>query len=154
MRVGLFVDPADAEIEAALAALDLDILQVYAGPERAAVLASRFVRPVWRSVAVAATGDLPQSEPGVAAFLLEAKPPPDAALPGGSARALDWSLLQGWRAPTPWLLAGGLTPDNVAEARALSGAQAVDVASGVERHRGAKDADLIRQFIAAARSGG
>ena len=78
--------------------------------------------------------------------------PPGAALPGGNARAFDWSMLRGWTAPAPWLLAGGLTPDNVAEAVRVSGASAVDVSSGVERSRGVKDAGLIQAFVRNARA--
>ena len=66
----------------------------------------------------------------------------------------DWSLLRGWRAPAPWILAGGLTVDNVAEAIRITGASAVDVSSGVERSQGVKDPALIRAFIANARSSG
>jgi phosphoribosylanthranilate isomerase len=68
--------------------------------------------------------------------------------------ALDWSLLAGWPAPAPWLLAGGLTPENVAGAIRASGATAVDVSSGVESRPGVKDAALIRAFVAAARGAG
>lgn len=150
-RVGLFLDPADAEIEAALAALTLDVLQVHASAARAASLRSRFGVPVWHAVGIETATDLPGAEPGIDGFLLDAKRPAGSILPGGNARSFDWSLLHDWTAPLPWLLAGGLTPANVAAAIARSGAPAVDVSSGVERHRGVKDPDLIRDFIAAAR---
>ena len=91
--------------------------------------------------------------PGVDALMLDAKPPKGAALPGGNALSFDWAVLQGWRAPLPWLLAGGLTPGNVAEAVRASGGRAVDVSSGVERSRGVKDAGLIRDFVRAAKGG-
>jgi phosphoribosylanthranilate isomerase len=97
------------------------------------------------------TGDLPDAAAGADGFVIEPKPPPEATRPGGNAVALDWSLLAGWAAPAPRLLAGGLTPENVAEAIRTSGAQAVDVSSGVERSLGVKDPDKIRAFIAAAR---
>ena len=83
--------------------------------------------------------------------MVEAKPPAGATRPGGNAASFDWSLLQGWKAPAPWMLAGGLTPDNVGEAIHITGASAVDVSSGVEGARGVKDPALIRAFIAAAR---
>jgi phosphoribosylanthranilate isomerase len=150
-RVGLFVEPGDAEVAAALDRVKLDALQVYAGPERAAALRSRFGVPVWRAVGVHAPSDLPGEAPGVDALLLDAKPPPGAALPGGNATSFDWSMLRGWTAPLPWLLAGGLTPENVAEAVGAAGAPAVDVSSGVERARGVKDPALIRAFVRAAR---
>ena len=75
-----------------------------------------------------------------------------ATRPGGNAVSFDWSMLRGWRAPAPWILAGGLTPDNVAAAIRQTGAQAVDVSSGVESAAGVKDPALIRAFIDAARS--
>ncbi len=149
--VGLFVQPSDEDVARALGTLPLDALQVYTDAERAGALRRRFGVPVWRAVGVADRGDLPAAAPDVDAFLLDAKPPAGAALPGGNAHAFDWPLLQGWSAPVPWLLAGGLTPSNVAEAVRLSGAAAVDVSSGVERERGVKDAGLIRQFVEAAR---
>ena len=151
-RVGLFVDPTDDDIAAALAELKLDVLQVHGAPGRAAELRARFGVPVWAVAGVASASDLPASVPGVDGLLLDAKAPPDAVLPGGNARVFDWSILQGWTAPAPWLLAGGLTPDNVAEAVRVSGAPAVDVSSGVERSRGVKDAELIKAFTRNARA--
>jgi phosphoribosylanthranilate isomerase len=150
--VGLFVDPADDEVAAVLGAVPLDILQPYVPPDRAAALRARFARPVWRPVGVAARADLPANCRGADALLIEARPPPGATRPGGNAVSLDWSLLAGWVAPCPWVLAGGLTPDNVAEAIRVTGATTVDVSSGVERSRGVKDPALIRAFVAAART--
>ncbi len=75
-----------------------------------------------------------------------------ADLPGGNGVAFDWRLIAGRRWPVPWMLAGGLTPDNVAEAIRLTGARQVDVSSGVESAPGVKDAALIAEFIAAARA--
>ncbi len=98
-----------------------------------------------------AAADLPGAADGADALLLDAKPSPAATRPGGNARAFDWSLLAGWSAPAPWVLAGGLTPGNVAEAVRITGAATVDVSSGVERAPGEKDPALIRAFIAAAR---
>jgi phosphoribosylanthranilate isomerase len=151
-RVGLFVDPTDEAVETALAAVPLDILQLYAEPARAAWLRRRFARPVWRAVGIATRADLPDDAACADALLIEAKAPPEATRPGGNALRFDWSLLARWRAPAPWLLAGGLDPDNVAAAIAASGATAVDVSSGVESAPGVKDPDLIRAFIAAARA--
>ncbi len=150
-RVGLFVQPSDDEVARALDALPLDALQVYAGVDRVMSLRAQFGVPVWHVLGVADRSDLPAAAPGMDALLLDAKPPPDAVLPGGNAHHFDWSLLQGWNAPVPWLLAGGLNADNVAAAIRLSGAKAVDVSSGVERERGVKDAELIRRFTHAAK---
>ncbi len=151
LRVGLFVDPSDAGVAATLAAVKLDVLQLYVPPARAAALRQRFGVPVWRAVGVTNAAELPGAEP-VDGFVIEPKPPAGATRPGGNAVALDWSLLTGWRAPLPWLLAGGLGPDNVAAAIRASAATAVDVSSGVERSRGVKDPELIRAFVAAARA--
>lgn len=150
-RVGLFVDPTDGEIEAVLAVLKLDLLQLYVTAERAAEIRARFGVPVWRAVGVTAPADLPVDAGGVDGLLIEPKAPPGATRPGGNAIGLDWSLLHGWRAPCDWALAGGLTPDNVAAAIRATGAPCVDVSSGVERARGVKDPALIAAFIAAAR---
>jgi len=151
-RVGLFVEPGDVEVERILAAVPLDAMQVHASLERAAELRTRFGVPVWHAVGVGAADDLPARSPGVDRLLLDARPPAGATLPGGNAASFDWAVLQGWAAPAPWLLAGGLTPDNVAEAIRISGARAVDVSSGVERARGVKDTGLIRDFVRAAQA--
>lgn len=150
-RVGLFVDPSDADVAATLDTVALDALQVYADAGRAAALRARFGRPVWRPVGIRSAADLPRRADRVDGFLLEAEPPKDATQPGGNAQLFDWSVLRGWTSPLPWLLAGGLTPGNVRQAVAASGALAVDVSSGVERSRGVKDSALIRAFIEAAK---
>ena len=71
--------------------------------------------------------------------------------PGGNGRKFDWSLTKNWNPAKPWLLAGGLTPDNVQEAIQQSGAEAIDVSSGVESEPGKKDPILIQQFVKNAR---
>lgn len=151
-RVGLFVDPTDDDVADALASLPLDVLQVHGALARAAALRARFGVPVWAVAGVGDAADLPGDAPGVDGLLLDAKAPPGAVLPGGNARIFDWSMLRGWTAPAPWMLAGGLTPDNVAEAVRVSGAPAVDVSSGVERSRGVKDTVLIQAFVRNARA--
>lgn len=150
-RVGLFVDPTDAEVAAALAALRLDALQLYAPAERVAAIRARFGVPVWHALGVGSARELPETTEADA-LVVEAKPPPGADRPGGNAARLDWSILAGWRAPAPWLLAGGLTPDNVRVAIAQSGATAVDVSSGVESAPGVKDPALVHAFVTAARA--
>ncbi len=150
LRVGLFVQPGDAEIAATLAVLPLDVLQIYADAPRAAAIRARFGVTVWRAVGVGVAADLPRDAAGFDGHIIEAKPPADAIRPGGNAVTFDWTLTAGWDAQSPWLLAGGLTPGNVADAIRQSGARAVDVSSGVESGPGVKDASLIAQFIAAA----
>jgi phosphoribosylanthranilate isomerase len=149
-RVGLFVEPEDDAVATALGAVRLDVLQLYASPARVAALGARFGLPVWRAVGVGDAADLPRSAEGADGLLIEAKPPRGATRPGGNAASFDWSALGGWTPPAPWLLAGGLTPANVAQAIACTGATAVDVSSGVESSPGVKDPKLIRAFIDAA----
>lgn len=158
-RTGLFVDPTDDQVAAVLAALPLDILQLHGEetPARCAAIRARFGVPVMKALGIAVPADLDALAayaPAVDRFLLDAKPPPEATRPGGNALAFDWSLTAGRAIPRPWLLAGGLTPGNVAEAIRVSGAPGVDVSSGVERGRGIKDPALIAAFIRAARGGG
>jgi len=149
-RVGLFVSPTVEDIAQILATLHLDILQLYGQVDLHAIRA-RFRLPLWRPVGVSTRDDLPGTCGDADTLLIEAKPPAGATRPGGNAQTFDWSLLAGWTAPCPWLLAGGLTPENVAEAIRATGAPAVDVSSGVESEPGVKDPARIRAFIAAAR---
>lgn len=154
-QVGLFVDPDDDLIEAVLAEVPLDMIQLHGheSPGRVSEVRARFGLPVIKAVAIAGTLDLGALDcfAGVADMLLvDAKPPTGAALPGGNGLAFDWGLIAGRRWPVPWLLAGGLTPDNVAEAVRLTGARQVDVSSGVESAPGVKDAVRIAAFAAAA----
>ena len=158
LRVGLFVDPTDEGLAATLAAIPLDILQLHGEetPERCAAIRARFGRPVMKALGIASPADLDALEayaPSVDRFLLDAKAPPGAPLPGGNAAPFDWTLTAGRAIPRPWLLAGGLTPDNVAEAIRVSGAPGVDVSSGVEKARGVKDPARIAAFVRAARQG-
>lgn len=153
-RVGLFVDPDDAVLDRVLGTVPLDMIQLHGHepPERVAAVQRRFGLPVIKAVGVAAPEDLPALDlyGRVADMLLvDAKPPKGAVLPGGNGLAFDWRLIAGRRWPVPWMLAGGLTPENVAEAVRLTGAAQVDVASGVESAPGRKDAARIAAFAAA-----
>jgi len=151
-KAGLFVDPTDEAIAEVLASVKLDYLQLNATPARARAIRAAFGLPVIRAVHVRDAADLPATTEGADLLLLDAPPPSGATRPGGNAVAFDWSMLAGWKPDFPWLLAGGLTPANVAEAIRVSGAPGVDVSSGVERAKGVKDPDLIRAFVAAARA--
>ncbi|GGG20114.1 N-(5'-phosphoribosyl)anthranilate isomerase [Caldovatus sediminis] len=157
LRVGLFVDPTEAAIAAVLAALPLDLIQLHGAetPARCAAIRARFGVRVMKALGVARAEDLDalaDYAPVVDRFLLDAKPSPAATLPGGNAESFDWTLPAGRAIPRPWLLAGGLTPENVARAIRESGAPGVDVSSGVERSRGVKDPALIARFVAAAKA--
>ena len=150
-KVGLFVNPSDDDVARALDALPLDAVQLYAPPARLHEIGERFAVPLWHAVGVTTAVDLPRSAGSAAVFVIEPKPPAGADRPGGLAQSLDWSMLAGWSPNTPWFLAGGLTPRNVARAIKSSGANAVDVSSGVESEIGVKDPRLIAIFISAAR---
>jgi phosphoribosylanthranilate isomerase len=154
--VMLTVDMDDAGLSAIVDAIAPDWLQLHGkeSVERVADVGSRFRRRTMKAVGIADGADLAlaQSYAGVAdRLLLDAKPPKDADRPGGNARTFDWSLAVGFAHGVPYLLSGGLTPGNVAEAIAVTGAPGVDVSSGVETAPGKKDPNLIRAFIAAAR---
>lgn len=155
-RVGLFVNPDGALLTDVLATAPLDLIQLHGAesPARVAEVKALTGLPVIKAVGIATSEDLGALwDYGLAAdmLLIDAKPPPGADLPGGNGLAFDWRLLAGRRPLKPWLLAGGLTPLNVAQAIRLTGAPGVDVSSGVETAPGVKDAALIRDFIAAAK---
>lgn len=154
-RVGLFVDADDAALAEAVEAADLDVLQLHGKetPERAAQLRARFGLQVWKALPVASADDVERARVYAGAvdlLLFDAKTPADA-LPGGMGLSFDWSLVAGWKGATAWGLAGGLTPDNVAEALAMTQAPLVDTSSGVESAPGVKDEDKIAAFCAAVR---
>jgi phosphoribosylanthranilate isomerase len=153
-RVGLFVEPTLVSIAQVLDRVHLDVLQIYGAAGELAAIRAAFGLPIWRAVGISHAADLPGDLQNADRLLLEAKPPAGANRPGGNATTFDWSVIRGWTSPAPWMLAGGLTPDNVAAAIRQTGAQAVDVSSGVERSKGVKDAALISAFIAAAKGAG
>ncbi|MBW4024600.1 MAG: phosphoribosylanthranilate isomerase [Proteobacteria bacterium] len=153
--VGLFVKPSLHDIAGVLEVVPLDVLQIYGDADHARAIRARFGRQVWLARGVSSSEDLAAAEAaaqGLDGMVIESKPPPGATRPGGNATALDWSLLAGWSPALPWLLGGGLTPANVAEAIARSGATGVDVSSGVETAPGVKDPALIRAFIKSSRN--
>jgi len=155
-KVGLVVDADDAALEEINARVPLDILQLHGSESvaRVAEIRARFGLPVMKAIGVATSADLAalaEFEAVADLILLDAKPAPDADLPGGNGLTFDWRLIAGRKWKKPWMLAGGLTPDNVARAINLTGATQVDVSSGVESAPGQKDPTLIRAFLQAAR---
>jgi phosphoribosylanthranilate isomerase len=151
-KVALTVDADDATLDALTDQVPLDFLQLHGheSPARVAEVKSRYGLPVIKAIGIAEAADLAQIDAyggGADQLLIDAKPPKGATRPGGNALAFDWGLIAGRDWPLPWLLAGGLNPDNVALAVARTGARQLDVSSGVEAAPGVKDADLIRAFI-------
>ncbi|WP_069298818.1 phosphoribosylanthranilate isomerase [Neptunicoccus sediminis] len=154
-KVALTVNATDAELDAILAEVPIDMLQLHGKetPERVAEVKARYGLPVMKAVGVADADDLPAlNEYARVAdqLLVDAKPPKTADLPGGNGLSFDWSLIAGRRWAVPWMLAGGLNPENVALAMQKTGARQVDVSSGVESAPGVKDSAKIAAFCKAA----
>ena len=155
-KVALTVNADNEALDAITETVALDMLQLHGGesPERVQEVKDRYGLPVMKAIGIADVEDLPQIDlySQVAdQLLIDAKPPKTADLPGGNGLAFDWRLLAGrkyWQ--RPWMLAGGLTPENVAEAIRMTGARQVDVSSGVERAPGEKDPVKIAEFAGAA----
>lgn len=157
-KVALTVNADDAALDALTDAVPLDMLQLHGSetPERVAEVRTRYGLPVMKALGVADADDLdaiPAFEAVADQLLIDAKPPKGADLPGGNGLAFDWHLIAGREWSKPWMLAGGLTPDNVAQAVAMTGARQVDVSSGVESAPGVKDGARIAAFGAALRDG-
>lgn len=157
-KVALVVDAEDGLLDRLLAEVPIDLIQLHGAesPERCAAIRARTGKAVMKAIAIAEESDfapVKQYEQVCDRLLFDAKPKPGEGkgLPGGNAVAFDWMLLKGRRFALPWMLAGGLTPDNVATAIRLTGAPAVDTSSGVEDAPGQKSPDKIRRFLEAAR---
>lgn len=150
--VALVVDPDDATLDAIVREVAPDWLQLHGHEslERVAAVKHRHGLPILRAIPVSAPSDVTAAAPFAAIadlVLFDAKPPPGAALPGGNGLPFDWKLLDGVGGAYPFMLSGGLTPDNVATAVALVAPAAVDVSSGVEIAPGVKSPELIRRFL-------
>ena len=157
-KVGLFVDPTDAKIDSVLALNDLDMIQLHGSesPARVAEVKTHTGLPVMKAIKIASAQDIDDASAyyDIAdRILFDALAPAEmmGALPGGNALKFDWTLIAGLVVPLPWMLAGGLTAENLAEAIRVTGAPVVDVSSGVEDRPGVKSLDKIRAFLAAAK---
>lgn len=157
-KVGLVVAADNALLDEIVDTVPLDMIQLHGGEtvERVAEVRARYGLPVMKVIGVAGAEDVPQ----IAAFeqvadqiLIDAKPPKDAVLPGGNGLVFDWRVIAGRKWARPWMLAGGLTAANAAAAVAATGAVQLDTASGVESAPGVKDAQMIADFVRAARGG-
>jgi len=157
-KVALTVNADDATLDAILADVPIDMLQLHGSetPDRVAEVKARYGLPVMKAVGVADADDLAVLDSYLRVadqLLVDTKPPKNADLPGGNGLSFDWRLIAGRRWPVPWMLAGGLTADNVAQAIHVTGTRQVDLSSAVESAPGVKDPRLIRRFIAAAQDG-
>ena len=155
--VTLIVDAGDASVTAINRAVGPDFFQAHGDetPERVAAIQALTGKPVIKAIKVRDAADIARASAyaGKAAMILyDAKAPQGlaGALPGGMGIAFDWPLLA--NTPGVYMLGGGLSPANVAEAIRVSGAAMVDVSSGVESAPGVKDVALIRKFIEAAKA--
>ncbi len=154
-RVGLVVDADDTTLESILRKAPLDMLQLHGdeSPERVEEIKTNFGLPVIKAVALSEADDLGRAriyEHSADMLLFDAMPPGAADRPGGNARTFDWNLLGGESWAVPWMLAGGLDAENLEIAVRTSGAEVVDVSSGVESALGVKDPEKIRAFMAKA----
>ncbi len=154
-KVALTVNADNASLDAIVNTARPDMLQLHGDetPARVAEVKARYGLAVIKAIGVCDKGDLAAIDNYAQIadqLLIDAKPPKNAQLPGGNGLAFDWRLIANRRWNLPWMLAGGLTPDNVAQAVRLTGAAQVDVSSGVESAAGVKDSELIARFIGAA----
>ncbi|HOO81212.1 MAG TPA: phosphoribosylanthranilate isomerase [Alphaproteobacteria bacterium] len=154
--IGLFVNPTNEQLEHILGIVPLDMLQLHGSesPERVQQIKDKFAMPVMKATKIREPADL-ETVPAyeeTADWLLFDSRPEAATLPGGTGHSFDWSLLAGKTFSRPWMLSGGLTPENVAEALSQLSPTAVDVSSGVESAPGVKDPAKIKAFIDAVKS--
>ena len=154
-KVALVVNPSDRFLDSLTSTVPLDMIQLQGSetPQRVSEIKQKTGLPVMKAIGVAEQDDLNKLDVYATVadqLLVDAKPAKDAILPGGNGSAFDWSLLQGRRWTGPWMLAGGLNPENVAQAIAITGAQQIDVSSGVEICPGKKDKQKINAFVRAA----
>ena len=156
-KVALLVNPSDRFLDSLTTTVPLDMIQLHGSetPQRVSEIKQKTGLPVMKAIGVAEKNDLKKLDVYATVadqLMVDAKPAKDAILPGGNGYAFDWSLLQGRRWTGPWMLAGGLNPENVAQAIAITGAQQIDVSSGVEICPGKKDKRKINAFVRAAQT--
>ncbi len=156
-RVAVTVDATDPVLDEIHRCVGIDMFQLHGdeSPDRVADIRDAFGFPVMKAIGVSDRTDLESvAEYAEVAdqLLVDASPRDRMELPGGNGLGFDWNLVKGRHWPIPWMLAGGLTVGNVAEAVRLTGARQVDVSSGVERAPGVKDDELIKTFVSSAHS--
>ena len=151
-KVGLVVDADNNFLDRLTSSACLDMLQLHGNEtyQRVAEVKARYGLSVMKAVGISNLGDVRDAQHyGEVAdqLLLDAKPNSVSDLPGGNGISFDWNLLAGSSWKVPWMLAGGLKPNNVASAVKLSGAQQVDVSSGIETSPGINNAELMSEFV-------
>lgn len=154
LKVGVFVNPDDALLSEVLSSVELDIIQLHGNEslDRVSFIRSKFSKLVMKAISVSSKSDIELArdyEDKVDMLLFDAKAPLDmeSSLPGGNGLAFDWQLISGEKWHVPWMLSGGLDATNVAQAIKISGANVVDVSSGLENKPGSKDIDKIIEFM-------
>ncbi|HEC00268.1 MAG TPA: phosphoribosylanthranilate isomerase [Sphingomonadales bacterium] len=159
VKTGVFVNPEDSQLDRILTVAPLDLLQLHGSesPARVQEIKTRFKRPVMKAIAVSGSDDMVRAkayESSADMLLFDAKAPTELtdALPGGNGLAFDWQIIQAAEINLPWMLSGGLNMDNIADAIAISGAQMIDVSSGVESRPGLKDSAKIKAFMSKVNS--
>ena len=150
------VDPDDALLSEIGRVVRPDLIQLHGHetPDRAEAARRLTGAGVIKALPISGPEDFAAVaawEPVADHLMFDARPPKGAVLPGGVGAAFDWSLMTGRRFARPWFLAGGLNPENVAEAVRITGAPLADVSSGVESAPGVKDAGRIAAFLEAVR---
>jgi phosphoribosylanthranilate isomerase len=151
--VGLFVNPNDPTLQKVINEVPLTMIQLHGNerPSRVAEIKEHFKLPLIKAFSIENKNDLDKAfeyEGLIEWYLFDAK---GEALPGGNGISFDWSILENYKSEIPWMLAGGLTPENVNEALKTTTPNAVDVSSGVESSAGVKDASKIRAFLKAVK---
>lgn len=150
------VDPDNTLIRDIVHTVNPDYIQLHGSETMVRMAEIHALHPklkIIKAIPVATSADLekiPQMRLISSIYMFDAKPPKGADLPGGNGVSFDWNILKDYRDPNPWMLSGGLTPENVQAAIRASGAKIVDVSSGVESAPGVKDAGKIKAFIKAA----
>ena len=152
-KVAITVNAEDAYLDEIVKHVKPDMLQLHGSetPERVSELKARFGLPVIKAIAVRENDDLKKAESYVDIadmMLFDARAPDDSDLPGGNGVAFDWNIMDQWSDNVPYMLSGGLNVHNIGEALSRSGANAIDVSSGVESSPGKKEETLIRDFLA------
>ena len=155
--VALFVDPEDRALDSIVEQVLPDMIQLHGDESspRVKEIRKRCGVPVIKAIRVGSAVDVKRAQrydDAADLILFDAKAPAGAAHPGGNGLTFDWHALDDLKGRMKFMLSGGLTAENVADAIRLTGAGAVDVSSGVESAPGVKDPELIRHFLKAVKT--